>query len=500
MAVIAVGGTVNPRPLAPTLQTPISGSFQDLAGPSSFTWQYNPAQAGLSQTGWKFDRRTNNSSAQQFWNATTGTWGATPVFNSGVPAYGTLTTQNPFWTYTFPAGAFIDGNVYQWAVASADSNGNGPISPYSLVTAQQPPVVTVSTPTGTVTQANPTIAWSTMFAPGATQLTYQVWIYTDAQVVPIPPAVDFVPGQSPYLYTTNAIGSNTANLDLTNIPLFLPTGVTYYAFVQVSETHGLLSDLTLSGSYTTFTTLYDPPATSALTALATVDGVTGCPLVELSTSAGASLVGDAVIQRSDGAYVRGASINNPYVIPGTGIITVYDYEAVPSIEYTYTLQILVTTGTSTVASDIGTSNSVMLMTDRWWELDPNNPAGAINAQVIGWQPVRTEQSTARLVLGQVTPNVVTSTMGGIDGQATFETFDPTTYQSLQGVLTSQTTIFVSSPWGPTDTSYVRFGPQSGGGGGAGGSKVVDSTLLPSTYANMHRTTQVTWVAQARPPV
>ena len=165
-----------------------------------------------------------------------------------------------------------------------------------------------------------------------------------------------------------------------------------------------------------------------------------------------------------------------------------------------TLQILVTTGTSTVASDIGTSNAATLTTNRWWELDPNNPAGAIEAQVIAWQPQITEQSTARLVMGQATPNVVASTMGGLDGQATFETFDPITYQTLRAMLTSQTTIFVSSPWGPTDTTYVRFGPQTGGGGGAGGNKIVDSTLLPSTYANMHRTTQITWAAQARPPV
>jgi hypothetical protein len=214
---------------------------------------------------------------------------------------------------------------------------------------------------------------------------------------------------------------------------------------------------------------------------------------------GTSLTGQAIIQRSDGAFVRGASINNPYTIT-SGAIVVNDYEAIPQVEYTYALQIIQTSGTTTIASDFTFTDAVTLITNRWWEFDPNNPADAIQAQAIAWQPVRTEQSTARLVLGQATPNVVSSSMGGIDGQATFETFDPLTYQGLQSILTSQTTIFVSSPWGPTDSTYVRFGPQSGGGGGGTGNKVQDSTLMASTYANMHRTTQVTFVAQARPPV
>lgn len=654
MGVIVVGGTIAHRPYAPVLQSPPSGSFLDLAGTPQFVWQYNPGQPGLSQTDWLFERRANGSVVAQYWNMATGLWQANAVWNDSTPS-ADLTNTGPYWYYTFPSGSWVDGNVYQWAVASKDANGTGSISPFNLVTAQQAPVVTVLAPTGTVTQANPTITWATVFAPGARQLTYQVWIYTDAQVS----APSFVPGVGPYLYTTNAIGSNATTLDLTNIPLFLPTGNTYWAFVQVSETHALLSDLNLAGSYTSFTTSYTAPDTAPLYATATADLSTGCPMIQLSTSAsattnllsqqdadptlglgdwiayvgtissngnglnlepdssgtqhasaafinnlpvspsteysfmanflaqttsvscyiglqfysgatatsyyeigyvydnisttvqsvgtatsgpaddsvklyvlannypdpitdvhyvteigmfpgvvttwspgytGSGLTGQAVIQRSDGAYVRNASINYPYTIPGSGFVTVNDYEAVPSVEYTYTLQILVTTGTSTVASDIGTSNAATLTTNRWWELDPNNPAGAIEAQVIAWEPQITEQSTARLVMGQATPNVVASTMGGLDGQATFETFDPITYQTLRAMLTSQTTIFVSSPWGPTDTTYVRFGPQTGGGGGAGGNKIVDSTLLPSTYANMHRTTQITWAAQARPPV
>lgn len=572
MTVIAVGGSIDPPPLVPYLQSPVTGSYADLQNtPPTFTWQYNPGQAGLTQTAFLFDMRVNGSGTQQFWNATKAIWQAAAVHNVGTPAYGTLTNQGNVWSYTFPtprvitgatyvgttvnftcyntlvAGqtvvisgvtgfttnnpngtwtvlssglssshfkvvvtaaptgtygtggvfgtSFVDGNVYQWTISSQDTNGNGPIANYSLVTAQRIPVVTVTAPFGVVAQANPTIIWGTTFAPGASQLTYQVFIYTSAQTL----APGWVPGQAPYVYATLAIGSNATTLDLTNIPLYLPTGVDYYAFVQVMETNGLLSDINYAGSYTEFNTVYTPPTTAALTATASVDPTTKCPRVNLTTTGG-TLTGQAIILRSDGAYVRGASVTNPYTITGTGNILVYDYEPVPTVAYTYRLQIIHTTGTAITASAPVTSGSVTITTTGWWEVDPNSVSGAVNAQAIAWQPQITEQSTARLVMGQATPNIVASTMGGKDGQATFETFDPATYVSLQALLTSQSTVFVSSPWGPTDTTYLRFGPQTGGGGGAGGNKVNDSTLLPSTFASMHRTTQVTFVAQARPPV
>ena len=215
---------------------------------------------------------------------------------------------------------------------------------------------------------------------------------------------------------------------------------------------------------------------------------------------GSSFTGEVIIQRSDGAYVRNASIANPASVTDSSL-AISDYEAVPTVEYTYTAYILQDFGGGiTAISSPTTSNSVTLITTGWWELLPNEVDTAINAQVIEWAAQVTEQSTAHLVLGQATPNVVTNTMGKTDGTATFETFDPTVYNALENLLQSQSTVFVSSPWGPVDTAYVRFGPQTGGSSSGTGNKVKDSTLLPSTFANMHRTTAVTWVAQARPPV
>ena len=649
MGVLVFGGSLAPFPLAPTLRTPASGSYQDLAGTPAFSWQYNPGQAGSSLTmlGWVFDRLVNNSTVQQFWNADTGAWQSTPYVNGLSPTTGVLTNSGPIWTYAFPSGAFTDGNAYQWSIACQDANGTGPIAPYALVTAQQPPVVTVYLPTGTIDNACPTVVWSTVFAPGASQTAWRLCIYNSAQQG----IGGFTPGVSPSLFDSGLVGSNATDVALHDIPLYLPTGDTYYFYVQVTETHGLVSDW----AFTDATTSYTAPDSGALTAATGTDGTTGCPLVSLTAgsgvnmlsaddadptlgigsytavtgctvsstasglemayvsgtemdaitsyglsgypvvagevysfmgsfkSSGASqpcsmgiefydssgsslwfesgdtifdnstsptqsvsntvapagavyaalkpyvgtpgeshyvtecglfpgvtttwypsgsgptLAGSAIIQRSDGAYLRGASLNNPLPVTG-GTIAIADYEAVPGTAYTYSLQIIVDTGGVYTASGISESNSVTLTTLGWWELDPNDPSTAFNAQVIAWQPQVTEQSTAHLVSGQAYPNVVAANMGGLDGQATFETFDPDTYASLQAMLQSQTTYFVSSPFGIVDTAYVRWGPQTGGASGGSGNKVKDSSLLPSTLAAMHRTTAVTWVAQARPPV
>ena len=87
-----------------------------------------------------------------------------------------------------------------------------------------------------------------------------------------------------------------------------------------------------------------------------------------------------------------------------------------------------------------------------------------------WEIQTTEQSTAHLVMGQATPNVVANIMGGNDGQATFWTQDSVTYASLQALLQSQATIFVSAPFGRGGTGYYRFGPQTGGLSSARGTK------------------------------
>jgi hypothetical protein len=649
MGVIVVAGSPAPVPFAPTLLSPSVFSYIDLAAAQTFKWQYNPGQVGLSQTAYQFYVLVNGSGSAQYWNGSG--WQSTPVWITGSP--GALRQL------AFSGGAWNalggDGNFYQWTVVCQDANGTGPPANFFYFTAQAVAVVTVLTPSGTVVYADPIISWSVTFPGGASQAAYRVVIYNATQYG----AGGFTPGSGPSVFDSGIVGSSAKQVDLFQIPLYLPNSTQYRAYVQVTETGGTSGQVS-AWAYSSFTVSFFAPKTPGVTATATTDPITGCPMIALavqgfdnllsrndsnpvaspvtwaalancatavtvagltltstaggtmsaetatgtagavvqpstqytaiaslqaavhartctvgiawynnigtliSTSTGAGAVdntssptqvsvtafspvnaayaaivvtvastggasevhtltlialtfgtdttwgiggfdglGEVILLRSDGLYVRNASIDTP--APWTSelqSVIVNDYEATPGVAYTYEAFVLVTfAANQSVLSSPGTSGSATIVSIRWWELNPLDPSTAVEAQVLSWNPQVTEQSAAHLVMGQSVPNVVANAMGGLDGNVTFETFDLDIYTGLEALLQSQQTVFISSPWGITDTGYVRFGPQSGGGSsGGGGNKVKDSSLLPSIATAPHRMTTVSWVAQNRPPV
>lgn len=208
----------------------------------------------------------------------------------------------------------------------------------------------------------------------------------------------------------------------------------------------------------------------------------------------------AVLTRSDGAQVRGASAANPVQIPAsTQQVVVYDAELTPTTDYTYTAVVDATASGFPIASPASLPTSAeSVSTTKAWEFDPTDLSTAVAAQVTQWNPQVTEQSTAHLVAGQPTMNIVANAMGKTDGQATFETFDQPTYAGLEALLLSQKTIFVSLPY--AESHYARFGPATGGLSAGVGNKTKDAQLQASTAAAPYRITTVSWVAQERPLV
>lgn len=206
----------------------------------------------------------------------------------------------------------------------------------------------------------------------------------------------------------------------------------------------------------------------------------------------------AVITRSDGLQVRGASTAHPLPLPTGTTVQVADAEVVPLTPYSY--NVAVQAPDALIAPPVATGSET-LMTVQWWEFDPTDLSTATNAQLSEYNPQITEQSAAHMVLGQSTLNIVAAAMGGVDGTATFETFDTPTYLALSALLQSQRTVFISDPFGDNQgVTYVRFGPQTGGMSTGNGNKTKDSSLHPSTGAAPHHTTQISWVAQPRPAV
>jgi hypothetical protein len=266
MGVIVVAGTPNPVPFAPTLISPPNGTYEDITGTPTFTWQTNPGQPGLSQTQWQFFVLVNGGGTAQYWNGFG--WQSTPIFNAG-----------SIQSYTFPAGAWTalggDGNTYQWTVATKDFNGTGAPAGFFTLNAQQVPVVTVLTPSGTVTDSDPVVNWSVAYPAGAGQTSYRVVIYNNAQYS----AVGFTPGSSPSVYDSGVVGSAfQVSLDLSTIPIYLANGIQYRAYVQVSETGGQFS----AWANSTFTVSYNAPGTPTVSAVTATDLVTGAPLVQVT--------------------------------------------------------------------------------------------------------------------------------------------------------------------------------------------------------------------------
>jgi hypothetical protein len=237
----------------------------------------------------------------------------------------------------------------------------------------------------------------------------------------------------------------------------------------------------------------------AVTETHNLDAVGVFPGTVAAWSAG-GFVGNtsAVITRSDGLYVRGASQANPLLIPTPSqLAKLNDYECVVRTSYTYSAVLNATSGVSSAA---GVSNAAEITSWKWWIIDPTNPSSAVSPQPVQWNPVTTEQSAAHMVMGQPVMSVIANVMLNQDFMGTFELFTQTAYEAFQNLLLSQKTCFIQSSFSATDSGYFRIGPQPGGLSMGTGNRAKDSKLNPSTATSAHRNVAVTAVAAARPSV
>jgi hypothetical protein len=627
-------------PSSPTLLSPTSGTYMDMAGATpTFSWQYNVGNAIGGQTNYAFRRKISGASTYEYYNAGSNSFQSTIVWNS-----------NSAQSHTFTAGLWIDGNTYNWSVATQDAGGQGPFAADLTVTAQALPVVTVTAPAGSIAASKPVVLWSTSFPSGASETIYQVRTFSAAQYG----AGGFNPATSTTTDDSGAVSASSVTSY--QIPNPLPVGTSYRSYVQITETGNEPSGFLAFAAYTV---TLDLPPTPTLTAVAMTDPTTGCPMIQLtaqslinilsavdgsfessigtfvgsncalaqsstqaldgsfslrltassaanmnaasgfyavlpstqyslgaffragatgrsvsvsinwydsthtiiSTSTG-SVVSDVttgftqaivtasspsnaayatvqvnvvapanteihyvdevglmpgasaawsaggfsatagiVILRSDGVYVRLASLTNPAPLTNTPTVdtaVVNDYEVTPLTAYTYQALLQATGVQGLVQSVYSASAGASVSTTKWWELDPTNPAGAVAAQPIQFNPSNTEQSAAHQVLGQSTMIVIASAMMGIDMTATMELFDAATYTKFYALLTSQKTTFFSDPFG--FSYYFRIAPGPGGMSSGAGNKAHDTQLMPSTAAGPHRTLAITGIAQPRPQV
>lgn len=312
---VALSGAFT-APAAPSLSAPPNTSYADAAGAITFTATYNSTD-GASQSAYAMEIMVSGASAFSYWNASTSALQSTIVWNANSAAVGTQ------WSVTLPAALLADGNTYLWSMASQEAGASlqGPFAPAFSFVAQAGPVVTVTAPTGTVTATDqPTATWTETLASGGVQTAYQIIVESGTYGT--------VPGAGTAVWASGVVSSSALSAPIAAVL----ANASYRVFVQITQTGPQLSPW----AYNTFTVTYTPPTAPTVSAVSAVDPTTGMPFIQITVTAAQTSV-YALVGRSDGIFVAGASPTNPAFFQGGSLTLVAgDYEATAGIEYTYT--------------------------------------------------------------------------------------------------------------------------------------------------------------------
>lgn len=288
--VLSVALPLQPAPYSATLTEPANASTVDLSGTPTFAWTYQPATGSGTQTDVAIRRKVAGASSYEFWSAASGAWQSTIVYFPD-------TNQS----YTFPTGAWPDGNIYNWDVSTQESvwGLQSVFGGDATVTAQAAPSVVITGPTGTIPSGTPTVTATATVASGANLTAYRVVVYTAAQVA----ASGFTPGGTPSVYDSGTVPSS--NLSISQPVPALVNNASYVTYVQVTESGNELSGWVSQG----FTVSSDSPAQPSLSVATGTDPVTGAPLVTLTVTGHDNLLStaDASVEGSLGTWTAGAN-------------------------------------------------------------------------------------------------------------------------------------------------------------------------------------------------
>lgn len=160
-------------PFAPEPVTPEDGVEVTVAAEAPLTvgWRHRPSRAGGSQSG--FELRVTRAGATQWWNVASQAWSSIAVINPGSAQ-----------TATLPMGALTLGQAVQWTVRTREAlDGQwSPWSPARTFTRVAPPTVSVTGPTGTVSNnLSPLVTW-TRTTPRGVQTAHRVEVLSAADV------------------------------------------------------------------------------------------------------------------------------------------------------------------------------------------------------------------------------------------------------------------------------------------------------------------------------
>lgn len=281
-------------PNAPTLLDPPNTSYQDASSGVTFTATYNSTDEA-DQNAYAARIKTSGSTAYSYYNASTNALQSTIIWNP------VTTAPSANWSWTIPAAAVGNGNTYNWSAASQESLANlqGSFAPDFTFNAQSGPAINIIAPGGSVTTATPQLTYTATPASGSSVTGGRWLVYPVTTTQASGFSIDISSGTIPSGAVSDVSWSGNP------LTVGLQSGVTlgqsgFVAYAAITETGGQWSSTVSSP----FTVTYDEPAQPSITATASTDPTTGCPLIAVQLNGHDNLLSlvDASFEGSVGTW------------------------------------------------------------------------------------------------------------------------------------------------------------------------------------------------------
>ena len=313
------------------------------------------------------------------------------------------------------------------------------------------PTVTVSAPTGTITNtAAPDVTWAYSDTDNETQAYYQIRVFSSAQYS----AGGFNAATSTATWDSGEIAST----DSTAVIGTLLRPATYRAYVRVAKAingEAFWSDY----DYSQFTISYTAPTIPTM--IVTWSDILGRASFTLTGAAPTGYTSQYFdIHRSDdgGTIYNGIRDAENLIPNGSYIATAQDYEAPRGLVAYYRCRAVgVDSNSNEFPSDWGTVQQILITNDEtWWFKaidDPTLNIGSIRVM----NGIDTGVEEPYLIfrpLGEERPVVVHGPLQGQDGGYTIKTVNEDEWDDLYPILVHQGVLLAQDPYG--NQKYIRI--------------------------------------------
>ncbi len=322
------------------------------------------------------------------------------------------------------------------------------------------PTLTVSLPTGTLTDTNlPLVAWSPTFDVDAGSVSFwEVKIFSAAQYG----AGGFDPETSAATYGVG-VGDTTSEGAATSHQVTTPlANASYRAYVKVGRSNDINAPQYSDWASADFVVNVSLPATPTITV--TAESSSGRNKIVLASNAGAATTDALDLERSlDGGTTWSPVRNDNGLsarVNGTSG-TFYDYEAPNGVSVTYRARAL-HNYSGLYAASAWASNSATWSSTAWWLKAPDAPSLNRVVELVTYGDVsRAARQGSFQPLGSSLPIVVSDSRGGATGASTIRTRTTAERDGLLDIATLPSTLLLQGPLlaGEPDR-YVRVGDMS----------------------------------------